>query len=74
MHIYLLYMLYTLYIHLLYNGYTLYIHLYNYINVINIFGPLSVEDTPLSTAISAIIAYCVFAIIAYWLDKKRTRS
>jgi len=41
------------------------------INVINIFGPLSVEDTTLSTAVSALIAYIVFAMIAFWLDKKR---
>lgn len=44
------------------------------INVVNIFGPLSSEDTNISTAISAIIAYSVFAIIAFWLDKKRVRS
>ncbi|NQZ88580.1 MAG: hypothetical protein HRT54_13495 [Colwellia sp.] len=55
-------------------GMTIFVIVLLGLNVINIFGPLSVEDTPLSTAISAIIAYCVFAIIAYWLDKKRTRS
>lgn len=44
------------------------------INILNIFGPLSVEDTNISTAISAIVAYCVFAMIAYWLDKKRVRK
>lgn len=44
------------------------------INVINIFGPLSAEDTNISAAISALIAYCVFAIIAFWLDKKRVKS
>jgi hypothetical protein len=42
------------------------------INVINIFGPLSEEDTVVSTAISALLAYSVFALIAFWLDKKRT--
>lgn len=41
------------------------------INVINIFGPLSVEDTNTSTAISAMVAYCLFSIVAFWLDKKR---
>jgi len=41
------------------------------INVINIFGPLSLEDTTLNTAVSALIAYGVFAMIAFWLDKKR---
>jgi hypothetical protein len=41
------------------------------VNVINIFGPLSVEDTKISTAVAALIAYMVFAIIAFWLDKKR---
>ena len=41
------------------------------INVANIFGPLSAEDTNMSTAISAIVAYCVFAAIAFWLDKQR---
>jgi hypothetical protein len=41
------------------------------INVVNIFGPLSHEDTIVSTAISALVAYCVFALIAFWLDKKQ---
>ncbi|MEW6991136.1 hypothetical protein AADZ91_10640 [Colwelliaceae bacterium 6441] len=41
------------------------------INVVNIFGPLSVEDNKTSTAISAMVAYCLFSIIAFWLDKKR---
>ncbi len=41
------------------------------INVINIFGPLSLEDTNVSTAISAIVAYLLFAALALWLDKKR---
>jgi len=41
------------------------------INIVNLFGPFSVEDTQMSTAISAIIAYSIFAAIAHWLDKKR---
>ena len=41
------------------------------INVLNIFGPLSIEETNLSAALSAIVAYCLFAFIAFWLDKKR---
>ena len=44
------------------------------INVMNVFGPLSLEDTTLSTAVSALIAYLVFAFIAFWLDKKRVNS
>jgi len=44
------------------------------INVVNIFGPLSQEDTEITTAVSAIIAYLVFALIAFWLDKKRVSS
>lgn len=41
------------------------------INVVNLFGPLSIEDTETSTAISAMLAYCLFSILAFWLDKKR---
>jgi len=41
------------------------------VNIANLFGPYSVEDTQTSTAISAIIAYSVFAAFAHWLDKKR---
>jgi len=52
-------------------GMTLFVVLLLGINVINIFGPLPPEDTTLSTAISALIAYLVFAMIAFWLDKKR---
>jgi len=40
-------------------------------NVVNIFGSLSIEDTNTSTALSAMIAYCLFSIIAFWLDKER---
>jgi len=41
------------------------------INIINVFGPLSPEDTKINTAVSALMAYIVFAIIAFWLDRKR---
>ena len=44
------------------------------INFINIFGPLSIEETTLSSAVTALILYIVFAIIAFWLDKKRVSS
>jgi hypothetical protein len=54
-------------------GMTVFVVLLLCLNVINIFGPLSLEDTELSTAVSALIAYVVFAIIAFWLDKKRVR-
>ena len=39
------------------------------LNIVNIFGPLSPEDTNESVAISAIFAYFIFAAIAHWLDK-----
>jgi hypothetical protein len=42
------------------------------LNVVNLFGPLASHDTEQSTAISAIIAYGLFASIAYFLDKKRS--
>ena len=40
-------------------------------NIVNIFGPLSVEDTNENIAVTSIIVYFVLALIAYWLDKKR---
>ena len=44
------------------------------INVLNIFGPLSADDTIETTAVSALIAYVVFAAIAFWLDRHRVAS
>jgi len=41
-------------------------------NVLNIFGPLSPDDNELSVALSALAAYGVFAVIAFYLDKMRT--
>jgi len=41
-------------------------------NVLNIFGPLSPDDNELSVALSSLAAYGVFAVIAFYLDKKRT--
>jgi hypothetical protein len=44
------------------------------INIINIFGPLSPDDNETTTAISAIAAYFIFAIIAWFLDRKRVSN
>ena len=41
------------------------------VNLVNIFGPFSSEDTETSVAITSIVAYFVFAGIAHWLDGKR---
>ncbi|NQY34226.1 MAG: hypothetical protein HRT37_04490 [Alteromonadaceae bacterium] len=38
----------------------------------NIFGPLSADETNESVAITSVITYFVLALIAYWLDKKRS--
>ncbi|GLX78248.1 permease [Thalassotalea insulae] len=43
------------------------------INVINIFGPLSAQDTNQSMAVSALAAYFILAVIAWWVDRKRQR-
>lgn len=42
------------------------------INLVNIFGPLSADETNESVAITSVITYFVLALIAYWLDKKRS--
>ncbi|MCB0277864.1 MAG: hypothetical protein KDD94_00070 [Calditrichaeota bacterium] len=42
------------------------------INIVNIFGPFDPAATQLAVAITAIISYLVFALIAHWLDKKRS--
>jgi hypothetical protein len=44
------------------------------INIMNIFGPLSPQDNETTTAISAVIAYFIFAIIAWFLDRKRVSN
>lgn len=44
------------------------------VNFINIFGPLSLEETTQSSAITALALYLAFSIIAFWLDKKRVCS
>jgi len=41
------------------------------VNVINIFGPLG-GDSKVALAVSALAAYFVFAVVAFWLDKKRS--
>lgn len=41
------------------------------INGVNIFAPLDANATVVSVSLSALTAYFVFAIIAYWLDSKR---
>jgi lipopolysaccharide export LptBFGC system permease protein LptF len=40
------------------------------VNVMNIFGPLG-SDSKVQLAVSALVAYFVFAAVAFWLDKKR---
>lgn len=44
------------------------------INILNIFGPLSPQDNETTTAISAVVAYFIFAIIAWFLDRKRVSN
>ena len=41
------------------------------VNVMNIFGPLG-SDSKVQLAVSALVAYFVFAAVAFWLDKKRS--
>lgn len=41
------------------------------VNVLNIFGPLSPDETKESVATSGVIAYFIFAGIVYLLEKKR---
>jgi hypothetical protein len=41
------------------------------INVFNVFGPLSPEDNETSAAVSALVAYFLFAFVAWYLDRKR---
>lgn len=52
-------------------GMSVFVVLLLLVNVLNIFGPLT-DDSQVSLAISALTAYFVFAIIAYWLDSKRS--
>ena len=52
-------------------GMIVFIGLLLLLNIVNIFGPLSIDDTQVTTAISAIISYLIFAFIAHCLDKKR---
>jgi hypothetical protein len=44
------------------------------INIINIFGPLSPQDNETTTAISAVAAYFIFALIAWFLDRNRVSN
>ena len=39
-------------------------------NIGNIFGPLG-GDSKVVMAVSALVAYLLFAAVAFWLDKKR---
>ncbi len=41
------------------------------VNVLNIFGPLQ-GDSKLVLAISALTSYFLFAVVAFWLDTKRS--
>jgi hypothetical protein len=41
------------------------------INIGNVFGPLQ-SDSKLALAVFALVAYFLFAAIAFWLDKKRS--
>lgn len=41
------------------------------INIVNIFGPLHPDETITSMAISALMTYLVFALIAHFIDRKR---
>ncbi|MGB5626392.1 MAG: hypothetical protein WBM61_11705 [Woeseiaceae bacterium] len=41
------------------------------INIGNVFGPLQ-SDSKLALAVFALVAYFLFAEIAFWLDKKRS--
>jgi len=41
------------------------------VNIANIFGPLQ-GDSKVALAVSALVAYFLFAAIAYWLDRKRS--
>lgn len=52
-------------------GMPIFVNVLLVINVVSIFGPLSQEDTIVRTAISALVSFCVFALITFWLDKKR---
>jgi len=40
-------------------------------NIANIFGPLG-GDSKVVMAVSALVAYFLFAAVAFWLDKKRS--
>jgi hypothetical protein len=40
-------------------------------NISNIFGPVG-TDSKLVMAVSALVAYFLFAGVAFWLDKKRS--
>ncbi|MEP1449088.1 MAG: hypothetical protein ABJK37_23495 [Paraglaciecola sp.] len=44
------------------------------INIINIFGPLSPQDNETTTAVSAVVAYFAFALIAWFLDRNRVSN
>ena len=41
------------------------------VNIVNIFGPLQ-GDSKLVLAVSALVAYLLFAAVAFWLDTKRS--
>lgn len=51
-------------------GMTVFIALMILMNISNIFGPVG-SDSKVVMAVSALVAYFLFAGVAFWLDKKR---
>lgn len=41
------------------------------VNIVNIFGPLQ-SDSKVALAVSALVAYFLFAGVGFWLDRKRS--
>jgi hypothetical protein len=52
-------------------GMSVFVVLLILVNIPNIFGPLQ-GDSKLVLATTALVAYLLFAAVAFWLDKKRT--
>ncbi|HZW60359.1 MAG TPA: hypothetical protein VFE85_08700 [Woeseiaceae bacterium] len=51
-------------------GMAIFVVLLILVNAVNIFGPLT-DDSPVTLAVTALGAYGLFAVIAFWLDSKR---